>query len=229
MTLALRPSRRTGGALLAFGAIGLGLLVATGALVLGSLSAVDDAVTGFDRQRTELVAMLGPASAALTNAADSAERAGSSLTQASDAAVRASALTASLAESFEGLAALGTFEVLGARPFAGMSQRFVSVGADARSLTTSLQATATSLQTNAGDSAAVAGNLRSLAAQLRSLEASVAGPGGGTTASDRAATQGAAAAVGFARLLLLGILAWLAVPAIASAWLGWRLYRSAPA
>lgn len=230
MTFVLRPSRRTGGGLLTFGVVGLVLLAATGALVLGSLSAVDDAVTGFDRQRTELAALIEPAATALTDAAASAERAGSSLTQAGDAADHAAALTTSLADSFEGLAALGTFEVFGARPFAAMSEQFLSVGADARSLTTSLQTTATSLRTNATDSSAVAGNLRTLAGRLRDLEGSLGVPGGAsvTTAGTRA-TQRAAAALGLARMLLLGILAWLAVPASACAWLGWRLFRGAPA
>ena len=55
MTVRVQPSRRAGGALLAFGASGIVLLLAATVLLLGSLSAVDDAVTGFDRQRTELV------------------------------------------------------------------------------------------------------------------------------------------------------------------------------
>jgi hypothetical protein len=227
VTFALRPTRRTGGALLAFGAVGLGLMIATGALVLGSLSAVDDAVTGFDRQRTEIVALLEPAATALANAADSVERAGASLTQASDAAERAAALTTSLADSFEGLAALGTFEIFGARPFAALSERFLSVGANARSLTTSLQATAASLHTNSSDSAAVALNLRTLAGQLQHLAASLGAPQGGGTTAQAAAAQSATTAIGVARLLLLGILAWLAVPAVATAWIGWRLLRSA--
>ena len=60
-----RARRRLGMGLMAFGAAGLVLIAAAGALVLASLSAVDDAATGFEEQRREILAMLGPASAAL--------------------------------------------------------------------------------------------------------------------------------------------------------------------
>lgn len=227
MTVRLGSTRRAGRALVAFGAAGIGLLLAAAALLVGSLAAVDDAVTGFEHQRTELVALLEPASTALADAAGAASRAGSSLTEASAAADRAAGLTTSLADSFDGLASLGAFEVLGARPFAGLSESFRSVGADARVLTTSLRTTAASMRTNAGDSAAVATDLRLLATQLEALTASI---GGATDSTGAGATHdaaaSAAASIGLARLVLLGLLAWLAVPAIASAWLGWRMLRS---
>ena len=127
------------------------------------------------------------------------------------------------------MAALGTFEVFGARPFAAMSEQFLTVGADARSLTASLQETAASLRTNATDGAAVAGNLRTLATQLDELGAGLGEPAGDGTTPGPGAGRGAAAALAVARLLLLGILAWLAVAAIGSAWLGWRLFRGVTA
>ena len=43
--------------MLAFGLSGLVLLLAAAALVFGSLAAVDDAATGFERQRAELFAL----------------------------------------------------------------------------------------------------------------------------------------------------------------------------
>lgn len=228
--------RRTGAGLLAFGLVGLVLLVAAGMLVLGSLNAVDQAATGFERQRTELVAMLRPASDVLSSAAASASNAGTSLTTTSGAADRAGLLATNLADSFDGLAALGSFDLFGARPFAGLSAEFAAVGADARLLATDLRTVAASMRTNASDAAAVAANLRALAAQLETLLVSLegtpaAGPGASPSPSGGAgaSTSGLAAQLALAKLVVLGLLAWLAVPAIASTWFGWRLLRSRPA
>lgn len=215
-----RDRRRLGIGLIAFGVTGVVLVVAALALVLGSLAAVDDAASGFERQRTEVVAMLGPAADALGDAATSATNAAGSMTQAASAADRAAQLTGRLATSFEGLSALGSFEIFGTRPFAGLDQGFAGVAADSRALSGDLTATATSLRSNIADAVAVAADLRSLSEQLDRLETSL---GGSTTgaASDASASLPIAAA----RFVLLGLLAWIAVPALACLWLGWRLAR----
>ena len=209
--------------LVAFGAAGIALVLAALVLVVGSLSAIDDAATGFERQRAEAVAMLGPASAALTDAATSASIASGSLTQAGSAAERAASLTTRLEASFDGLAVLGTFEIFGARPFAGLDQQFSAVATDARGVSADLTATASSLRANVADAQAVAADLRTLAAQLDRLEASLGGSGpgasGASTASDLHLPIVAA------EIVVLGLLGWMAIPAIAACWLGWRLTR----
>jgi hypothetical protein len=211
--------RRVGWGLIAFGLAGLVLVGAAGALVLGSLTAVDAAVTGFENQRKELVAMLGPASDALSGAAQSASNASASLTETSQAARNAAELTTRLAVSFESLASLGSFSILGARPFAEVADQFAAVGVEARELSGDLNTTADSMTTNIADSQAVAADLLALSVQLDRLEASLGEPGtpGGTDAS---------LPLNIARLVLLGMLAWLAMPALASIWLGGRLIRS---
>jgi len=209
--------RRLGLGLLAFGISGLVLVLLAAVLVLGSLAAVDTAASGFERQRAELVAMIEPAASSLSDAATSASNAGSSLTTASDASRRAADLTARLATSFEGMAGLGSFEVFGTRPFAGVASQFSDVATQSRTLSSELTATADALSTNVADSAAVAADLRDLADRLRQLEAGTGGAGG--------ADAGSSLPIGAARLVLLGLLAWLAVPAIVSTWLGWRLAR----
>lgn len=211
--------RRLGVGLLAFGGTGIALVAAAVVLVLGSLSAVDDAAAGFDRQRAEAVALLGPARDALDHAATSASNAAGSLIQASTAADQAARLTTRLASSFEGLASLGTFELFGARPFESMSAQFAAVAADSRALSVDLTATAGSLRANVADSEAVATDLRALALQLDRLETSLGGPPTGSTAST------AGLPIATARIVLLGLLAWMAVPALACLWLGWRLAR----
>lgn len=209
-------------ALLAFGLSGVTLVLGATALVLGSLSIVDDAVTGFERQRAEVVAVLGPASAALTDAATSASNAGASLTETSEAAARAASLSGSLADSFDGLASLGTFEILGARPFGELSGQFAAVAAEARTLAVDLSEAAAALRANKADSDAVATDLRSLAGQLARLDASLHASGGAPSPGTDAALP-----LVVLRVVLLGLLAWLAVPAALSLWIGRRLLRGA--
>ena len=218
-----REHRRLGAGLVAFGLTGVILLAAAGALVLGSLSALDDAASSLERQQTELVAMLKPASAALATSAASAANAGTSLTTTSAAADRAGLLATNLADSFDGLAALGSFDLFGARPFAALSQDFASVGADARALATDLSTAAESMRTNAADAVTVAGNLRSLASQLEALVSSL------DSGSVVGMTSDASAQLGLARLVLIGLLAWLAVPALTSTVLGWRMVKTVEA
>ena len=208
--------RRLGYGLLAFGLSGVVLVIAAAALILGSLAAVDNAATGFERQRAELVSLIDPAASAMSDASDSAAHAGASLTRASDASRRAADLTGRLATSFEGMAGLGSFELLGARPFAGVASQFADVAGQSRALSADLTSTADALTTNVADSAAVASDLQSLAVRLRSLEASV----GASTASGSSTLP-----IGLARIVLLGLLVWFLVPALLSAWFGWRLVR----
>lgn len=211
--------------LIAFGVTGLVLIAAAGALVLASLGAVDDAATDFEEQRAEILSMLGPASAALESAASTASNGGTSLAETRDAAAQASELMTRLASSFESLASLGSFDILGARPFAAISGQFSAVADQSRTLSTDLAEAAAAMDTNISDSQAVAADLRVLATQLDELQASLGvedHEGPTPTASPTSLPVDAA------RFVLVGLLLWLAVPAIASIWVGWRWTRAAP-
>jgi hypothetical protein len=226
--------RRLGLGLLAFGASGLVLIAAAALLVLASLSAVDDAATGFERQRTEILAMLGPASDSLAQAATSAANAGASLTETRDAANSAARLTTRLAESFEGMASLGAFEVFGTRPFGEISGQFAAVAVEARTLSADLQVAAIAMDANVADSAAVALELQELADQIAALETSLgasASPAPGASGSPGGSVVPATSSslpIAAARFVLMGLLVWLAIPALASVWLGWRWSRPRP-
>ncbi|HEX3264448.1 MAG TPA: hypothetical protein VHR16_02160 [Candidatus Limnocylindrales bacterium] len=212
--------RRLGMGLIAFGVAGLVLIGSAGALVLASLSAVGDAATGFEQQRAKVVEMLGPASAALERAASSASNAGTSLTETRDSAAQAATLMARLSESFDSLAALGSFEILGARPFAGLSGQFSQVATESRTLSADLARSADAMDTNITDSAAVAADLRTLADQLAELETSLGAPPEGSPGAGNPTLP-----VDLAKLVLVGLLLWFAVPALVSIWIGWRWYR----
>ena len=215
------PRRRLGSALLGFGAIGLVLIVTLAILVGLSLDGLGRAAADLAQSRTEAVGMLEPAAAALDRAATSAANAGSSLTSASMAARRAADLTTRLASAFDGLALLGSFEILGARPFGSLTGEFALVATEARALSTDLTTTAAALDSNVADSAAVATELRALADQLEQLQESMGG-------SDSAPATDPATAETLLRVALaviLALLAWLAVPAIAAIEIGRRWRR----
>ena len=222
MTLA-RRRRRLGTGLIAFGGTGIVLVIAAALLVLGSLGAVGDAATGFDRQRTEILSMLEPAAAALSDAGNSASHAGASLSEASDASRRAADLTERLATSFQGMAGLGALEIFGTRPFAAVASQFTDVAGQSVALSADLTSTADALATNVADSQSVAGDLQDLADRLRQLETTLQASGGSGGSSGSVGLPVAAAEV-----VLLGLLAWLLVPAVVSIWLGARLVQNRP-
>ena len=216
MTVA-RRRRRLGIGLVAFGASGLLLAVVAALLVLATLGAVGNAATGFEQQRAQLLSMIEPAASALTDAADSASHAGASITSASDASRRAADLTSRMATSFDGLAGLGSLEILGTRPFSGFSSQFTDVAAQSRSLSTDLSSTADALTTNVADSLSVANDLRSLADRLRQLETTL-GPG--------SPVSSAGLPILAAQIVALGLLTWVAILALGTIWLGRRLARN---
>ena len=207
--------RRLGRGLVAFGGIGLALILATGALAIVTIGSIGDAATGLERQRTELVGMLEPAATSIRDAATSATHAGSSLTASAKAAQDGASLTTQLATSMEQLNSLSNLDILGQRPFAGIGSSFGDLAARSRTLSTSLTTTADALDADIADTAAVGRDLNRLADQLDALRASAG------------ATGPSAASTGFALLpiVLLALLLWLAVPAAASLWLGMRLLR----
>jgi hypothetical protein len=215
--------RRLGMGLIAFGVIGLVLIASAGGLVLASLSAVGDAATGFERQRTQIVGMLGPASDALERAASSASNAGSSLAKTRDSAAQAATLMTRLSESFDSLAALGSFDLLGARPFAGLSGQFSQVATESRTLSTDLATAAAAMDANITDSASVATDLQALSDQLAELNVSLGASPDGTNPTPASSSL----PVDLAKIVLIGLLLWFAVPAIAAVWIGRRWYRPA--
>lgn len=211
--------RRLGRALLGFGLAGLVLLVLAAILVVGALGAVGRAAGTIDDQRVRLVAMLEPAEAALDRAATSAANAGTSLGSSAVAARDAAQLTTQLADAMDGMAAAAQVAVFGVQPFAALSGELSGVATRSRTLAADLGTTAAALDANVADSQATAADLRTLADELGRLRAELDGADAGTT--DPTGTS-LGSTVDLARVVLLGLLLWLAAPALAATWLGWR-------
>lgn len=217
MTAGQRRRRRLGLTLAAFGLVGLLLTAAAAVLVVGSLGALAGVAASLDRQRAELVDLIDPAAAALNRSADSAANASTSLTASAAAAEDAAALTAQLAASMDAMSQAASIQVFGTQPFGAAAASLAQVAASSRTLSEDLHTTATAIAANVTDSAGVAADLRDLARQLEAIGRSTSATGSASTLS--------ATALDVGRVVLLGLLAWLAIPAFVSLWLGFRLWR----
>jgi hypothetical protein len=209
------PSRSAGRALLAFGSVGLVLLVAAAILAAVTLGSLAATAADLGRQRDQLAAMVGPASASLRSSATAARNASASLTQSATAARDGSALMTQLAGSLDQLATLADLSILGQRPFASAGASFQDTAARSRTLATNLATTATAIDTNVADSSRVATDLEALAGQLDALQA------------DLARAPGAPPPWAWIALdvVTIGVIGWLAVIALAALRIGRRWSR----
>ncbi|HYN70135.1 MAG TPA: hypothetical protein VEX41_07990 [Candidatus Eisenbacteria bacterium] len=217
MTAGQLRRRNLGLSLAAFGLAGLILTAAAAALVLGSLGALAGVAASLDRQRAELVNLIEPAAAALNRSADSAANASISLTASAAAAEDAAVLTAQLADSMDAMAQAASIQVFGTQPFGAAAASLAQVASSSRLLSGDLHTAAITITTNVSDSAGVAADLRDLARQLERV-------GDNASAAGSAATL-TATALDLGRVVLVGLLAWLAIPAVVALWLGVRLWR----
>jgi hypothetical protein len=195
---------RAATALIAYGAAGLILLAIAMAFVLG----VFDNGRGpldLEAQRRALVDSLDASSVALADAESAAREAGSAMSSTASAAGDGSHFVADLGTTLRNLAASLRLSILGSQPFAGPADDFDRVAAQAAGVATDLDQAATSIQLSGGNMTSLAGQLASMRANVEQVKANLA-------SLDVAGWRWLAAA----------ILAWLAVPAAVSLWVGLR-------
>ena len=133
------------------------------------------------------------------------------------AARDAASLTTDLASAMDELQAASGVSFLGNRPFAALGDRFAEVGTRARAVSTSLGNLATTMDRDIEAIDSTRSSLtaaRNEVANLRELL------GGGTLSAQLGAFA-------LARVIVVGLLVWLAVPAAVSLAAGWLLLRSA--
>jgi hypothetical protein len=197
-----------GGALLAFGLSGL-ILVAVG-LAAVAASGPDPGEPG-GTTAVELRVALDGSEAAVRDAAAAARSTRTGLLDAAHAAGSAGALMTDLAATIDGLAALLEVPILGTLPFGAIAPGFASVADRAAALAADLEQVRDSVGAGADDVGAMADRLADLAARTARLRGAV----------DAVATDAQASIDGI-RILATGFLAWLALPAAASTWVGLR-------
>lgn len=207
----VRAERALGAALVAFGLAGIALIV-LGLATLGRLDAEGRPAgpSGAD-PATELRSTLAASEAALREAAVSSRSAGAGLVEAADAAGAAGSLTTDLATTMRSLGAALRITILGSQPFAPIAPAFDAVADQAAALAGDLEAVRTTVRAGADDLDALADRVADLGERVGRLRGTV----------DAATLEGLESL----RLFAAALLAWLAVPAIASVWLGVRRLR----
>ncbi|HEU0237258.1 MAG TPA: hypothetical protein VFR14_12535 [Candidatus Limnocylindrales bacterium] len=203
------PTRGWSLALIAFGVSGL-VIVAIGlATVLAWGTGSDPAATD---PVADLRATLAGSRAAVIDAATSARSADAGLVAAAEAAGSAGALTRDLSVAARGLASALRTSIFGVEPLAPAAPAFEGVADRAAALAVDLEAVQVTVRSGGADLRAVGTRLDELGRRLADL--------------DRAIDESAGRAdesIAAVRLLVAAVLAWLAMPALASVWLGLRL------
>lgn len=201
--------RRAGMVLTAYGAVGIVLLGLAMAFILGAFDGGRGPL-GLDAQRRGLVELLDASNAALIDAETAARDADNGLSSTAAAARDASRFTADLGMTLRSLAASLRLSILGNQPFAGPADDFDRVAGQAAGVAADLDQAAASIALGSEDMASLASDLAAMRARIDRVKANVA----------------AIDVTGW-RWLAAAIVAWLAIPAALSLWLGLRWWQPA--
>jgi hypothetical protein len=217
-TLGVAP-RRLGTVLLVLGIVGVLLagIVALG--LIGGAYAARNLDDRFQADQARVGAALDRLTTVVGSVQAGATNASVTLATASETVGDAGILSDELAAISDGLAQALEIDILGSRPFSGVSPRFRDLGDRARLLGQDARDLAEDLATNSGD-------VSSLAVDIGTIETQVAELADRVSDFDR--TDEIVGLLTGAILLGGLLVAWLAVAAGLCAWIGWRL-RNAPA
>ena len=194
--------RQLAWALIAYGVVGL--LLAAGSLLL--VARTLPTLESIDRQSVELVRWLDVTAGGIGDVERGASNAGTSLESAAASARSAAALSDDLSATMASMRDASGLSILGSRPFAGLTDDFDRVSGRAHALASNMTELAGSLDSNKADFAAVASDAIALRMQVTELRDVVAGDG----------STGLEGPVGRFVLVLVGLILWLALPAVAS-------------
>lgn len=196
--------------LIAFGLLGLGLIVPS-FLILAGLSSGD----GQPDTRAELLATLDAARESLLDAELAARDTERGLVSGGSAAGSAGEFMGDMASTLRTLSATLRIEIplIGGAPFAAVGDEFGALADRASGLATDLDTVRTSLDVSSRDLVRLADGLRDLQTQTALVREAV---------SDATGVEG----LGLARLLGMALLGWLAIPAGLSLGMGVRLLRT---
>ena len=203
-------SRRRGAWLTAYGLAGLLLLGLAMAFVLGAFDGGRGPL-GLEAQRRGIVELLDASSRALSDAETVARDASDSLASTATATGDGSRVTADLGLTMRNLAASLRLSILGSQPFAGPAGDFERVAGEAAGVAADLDRAAASMRLGAQDMASLADDLAGMRAEVNRVRANL----GGAIEVDRW------------RWLAAAIVAWLAIPAALSLWVGLSWWRPA--
>jgi hypothetical protein len=209
-----RPRRWIGALLVAYGLLGLVACVLVASTGLSFADATRAAAHDLDAERMSAVSTIAASELVVGQVADGVTSSQEGLASASALLARASSLTASLASTSRDLAGTLDVEILGQKPFAGVTASVLGISTSADEVAADLGSVSTSLGAISGQAPGIGSGLRSLAGQLADARIRL----GRLGEDDRFA--GASGSLGIAIAVLLG---WLAVQAAVCTLLGLAL------
>jgi hypothetical protein len=207
---------------IAFVAYGVGailLLVATLALVLSTLAAVEQTAASIEAASgPALATRLDRVEASLDEAESALRGFDTTLDATSSSARNGQALGTSLASSLRELAVALDVTVLGTRPFGDVGAEFLLVADRADALAVDLETTAGALDANRDSLGRLADEVAGLQVELAGMRSELGtdstGDGEGDAAAGGWPALDAETAVSLARLVVVALLVWLAIPAV---------------
>jgi hypothetical protein len=200
--------RWVGAGLALYGALGLTLILLLLALIVVPRGGGDGPL-GLDAQRRQLLGVVDASSDTLRDAETAARGVDTTLLSTGGAAASAGMFMHELATTMRGLATSLRISVLGTQPFVGPADDFERVAVQAATVAADLEVAATSIRLGAADMVALADQIAAVRDEVRQIRVGLAQP------LDE----------GPWRLLAAVVLAWLAVPALLSLWVGLRWWR----
>jgi hypothetical protein len=206
-------SRALGTFLIGYGICGLviaaSLLVALGPADLAGLGRID-------AERQAVVELLAGGETTALDSQAAVERAQASVAAGADAADESAAFARQLASALRQFGTALRVDLLGSRPFE-------SAAGDVEGAADRAEAAAGRLDRAGAEGRSGAEGIGSLAADLQRASTELAAVREGLTG-----TGGVGVSLTWVRVALIGLVLWLAVPAVASLWLGARLRRTSP-
>lgn len=200
--------RWVGAGLALYGALGLTLILLLLALVVAPRGGSDGPL-GLDAQRRQLLGVIDASSDTLRDAETAVRGVDVTLLSTGGAAASAGRFMGELATTMRGLATSLRIDIFGNQPFLGPADDFDRVAAQAATVATDLDLAASSIRLGAADMVALADQVAAVRAEVQEIRVGLAEP------LDE----------GPWRVLAAVILAWLAVPAVLSLWVGLRWWR----
>jgi len=193
--------------LVLYGVTGIVLAVAGASLVSASFRGVDRLVDTIVAQRTTIVLTLDTAAGFIGNAATGTESVDAVIADAAAAARDAATMTRSLAAAADEVAQAASLQIFGQQPFADVATGFTRVSADTQVLAADLERAADTIAGTGAATSGLRGDLQSLADQVRRFSRNLA---------DTVALDDVEGAFDAPRLVLYGLLGWLAIQAAAA-------------
>ena len=201
--------RIVGVLLVAYGAAGIVIVGGGALLVANAVPRLDGIAQTLDTQRGVLVRSLDATATFLADAQTGTANVDTSLASTVDSLRQVTTVTRAMGVAMGGLASASTISILGSQPFGGLSGTFSDVAAQTDAMATKLDSTADALATNRADLARMHGDIGTIRTEIDSLRQELADAAIGGADLD-AATH----ALETTRLVLLGLLVWLALQGV---------------